>query len=154
VISLSDEWERLPGMQRLITLDGVIYVHQNPKRRRRRVERVVEASDAGEPAPEWEFEAGDGSAVEAEVAAVAEETGVEAGIDLAPVEWDDAETEGESSPSAEADQETEPAGNTRTIVRTASMAPPPGYALEFGTGRLVRIHSYKGRMTYPSGDWP
>lgn len=133
VVPLSDQWERLPGMQRLITLDGVIYVHQNPRRRRRVAAQAAPAETGAyaepsvawgvtEPAADWESESSDGLSAVAEVAAVAE---VEDGADVAQV-----------------GQQT-----------AAPQVPPPGYAIEFGTGRLVQIHSYKGRMTYPASDW-
>jgi hypothetical protein len=132
VVPLSDQWERLPEMQRLITLDGVIYVHQNPKRRR--VAAQAESVETGayaepsvawgvtEPAADWESETSDGLSAEAEVAAVAE--------------VEDGEV------AAEVDEQND-----------APHVPPPGYAIEFGTGRLVKIHSYKGRMSYPGSDW-
>lgn len=137
VIPLSEKWERLPGMQRLITLDGVIYVHQNPKRRRRlaaQAESDVAGADVGVPVEAWEPEVTDESAEQAEVAAVAE-----------------AEAEFESGAAPPNGDET--TGTEEESVQSAQMAPPPGYALEFGTGRLVPVHSYKGRMSYPSGDW-
>ena len=118
-------------MQRLITLDGVIYVHQNPKRSRRRKAAPVEAGAYAEPSVawgvtepvlDWESESSDGLGAEAEVAGVAE------------VE--------DRAAAAEA-----------AVNTAAPRVPPPGYAIEFGTGRLVKIHSYKGRMTYPASDW-
>ncbi|HWI60623.1 MAG TPA: hypothetical protein VNT75_02160 [Symbiobacteriaceae bacterium] len=166
---LSDEWERLPGMQRLITLDGVIYVHQNPKRRRRPVyaePAVIEAEAEepegayAEPSAEWSPEA-----ELAEVAAVVEEPVAErseseyaAELEAEPEPEPDPEPEPESWPAPVPEVEPPPiatfaGGNTRTIVRSNMVAPPPGYAVEFGTGRLVKIHSFKGRMTYPTSGW-
>lgn len=188
VIPLSEEWERMPGMQRLITLDGVIYVHQNPKRRRRPVYEepaVIEAEAEeepegaySEPSAEWspEPEWAEVAAVMEEPVARAEEVSdyepeFEAELEPEP----EPEPAPEPGPELEPDSEPEPVpaswpgpapdpvpepapvatfgGNTRTIVRSTPVAPPPGYAVEFGTGRIVKIHSYKGRMTYPSGGW-
>jgi len=167
VSPLSKEWERLPGMQRMITLDGVIYVHENPKRRRRRPvieEPVLEVEieerhgDYAEPSADWSpepvvvAEAGVEEQVVVAAAEVESESDFESESEPEPVHVSEAPA---SWPAAVA-SEPEPAPaarrgrNTRTIVRSAQVAPPPGYAIEFGTGRLVKIHSYKGRMTYPS----
>jgi hypothetical protein len=41
-------------------------------------------------------------------------------------------------------------GGARTVTRSRNHvpAPPLGWGIEFGTGRLVPIHSFKGRMSY------
>lgn len=160
VSPLSKEWERLPGMQRMITLDGVIYVHENPKRRRLRPvieEPVMEAEpeethgDYAEPSADWSSEPL--VVAEPEVEAQVLEAEVEpepepVHVSEHPVAWPAAVA---SEPEPEPAPTERPGRKTRTIVRSAQVAPPPGYAIEFGTGRLVKIHSYKGRMSYPSG---
>lgn len=44
------------------------------------------------------------------------------------------------------------APRTVTRARRTPAPPPPGWAIEFGTGRLVPLHGFKGRMSYPSSD--
>lgn len=142
---MHDEWERMPGMQRLITLDSVIYVHENPKRQRRAPAPVAEpaVSERAEPEsavkePDLELEAtSDGESGEQAVQAAA-----------APV----AEPEVAEAPADESGYvEVQQQGHTVRIVRSNPVSPPPGYAIEFGSGRLVPIHSFRGRMSYPRG---
>jgi len=126
---VSDTWEKMPGMQRVITSDSVIYVHQNPVRRRRPSEPTYLAED-----PEPDLEA---MLVPEPVAAEPE-----------PVSEPEPEP-----PQAQVKAETPQAqtgGSSVSIVRNGWKAPPPGYAIEFGTGRLVPMHSFRGRMTFPN----
>ena len=127
---MSGEWEKMPGMQRVITLDGVIYVHENARRRRVRAaepsyleaDPAVPESDPAEP-----------EADPAEPEPLAEVAAVTTAVE-----------EPEPPPEPVAAQ---PEKTSMTIVRNGWKAPPPGYAIEFGTGRIVPIRSYKGRMT-------
>lgn len=189
VSPLSDEWERLPGMQRLITLDGVIYVHQNPKRRRRPVYAEAGAETALEPEVTGSYAEPSGDWSPEPVAEAAGEPGALAGAGPEPVPawsdpepvpawsdpepvaaWSDPDPAPQSEPVAVfSDPPAWPAPapapvavpapvseapeKKKRIVRSAVTPPPPGYAIEFGTGRLVPIHSYKGRMSFPTSGW-
>lgn len=133
-------------MQRVITLDGVIYVHENA--RRRRVRRAPEVRPEPLIEPDYLAEAPEEEPL-AEVAAVVAEpepelVAVQEPETLIP----EPEAIPEPEPARVESQVAQSGSNSTTIVRTGWKAPPPGYAVEFGTGRVVPIHSYKGRMSY------
>lgn len=128
---LAEYMDRLPSTQRLITLDGVIYVHELPRRRRK------PGRFAG---PELVAEAESLASVEEDpdIADVAETQLPDvAELELAEVAAAPAEAvEAESGPETEAE-----AAPPTTTGGPFYPATPPGYAIEFGTGNLVPIYA-------------
>jgi len=129
------------------------------------VEAPVEVAAEEAFGSDWSPSAGSG---EAEWPAVVESTGAEpepAAID-APVDGADWPTQpGAPETGTEEPAEVEPPWGDAAALAAPSepspepapapgrpilTAPPAGYAIEFGSGRLVPIHSMRGRMSYPS----
>lgn len=130
---LAEYMDRLPSTQRLITLDGVIYVHELPRRRRKpgRIagpELVAEAESLASVEEDPDI----ADVAETQLPDVAELELAE--VAAAPAEAVEAESGPESQPEAEAAPPTTAGGPFYP-------ATPPGYAIEFGTGNLVPIYA-------------